>query len=166
MGTERVCLKPIRLNLGCGNNIRTGYINIDFEEHEGVDMILDLNECKLPFGDNTVDEIILFHVLEHITDRYGLIRECWRVLKPNGILHMKLPTKIVDITHQSYEHRKDYFYPLYNKVEIGGFQSDNLFELVYVKGHRRLSDLFWRFRDWFLNLFTTEWEYKLRKVKK
>lgn len=166
MGAERVCLKPIRLNLGCGNDIRTGYINIDFEHHEGVDMVLDLNQYKLPFGDNTVDEIILFHVLEHLTDRYRFIKECWRVLKPDGILHIKLPAKWIELGHQSWEHRKDYFYTVTNDVKETGFQSKKMFEPIYIKGHRKISHLFYRFRDWVLNLFTTEWEYKLKKVRK
>jgi len=158
--------KPIRLNLGCGNDIKEGYTNIDFEKHDGIDMVIDLNECKLPFDDSSVDEIILFHVLEHLTDRYKFIKECYRVLKPDGILHIKLPVKWIELGHQSWEHRKDYFYTVCNKSMPTGFQSEKLFDLLYVKGHRKLHLLFYRFRDWLLNLFTTEWEYELRKVKK
>lgn len=159
--------KPIRLNVGCGKDIRTGYINIDFEPAEGVDMVIDISKCKLPFKDNSVDEILLSHVLEHIPNRYKFIMECWRVLKPNGILHVKLPAKWVRIEHESYEHTKDYFYTVCNEDKKSGVQGKKLFNLVYQKRHlHSIWNLLIRFRDWFLNLFTDEWEYVLRKVKK
>ena len=39
-----------KLNLGCGNDIRQGYINLDVAELDGVDVVWDVNKLPLPFG--------------------------------------------------------------------------------------------------------------------
>jgi predicted SAM-dependent methyltransferase len=157
-------VEAIKLNLGCGYDIKEGYINIDMKQNNGVDIVVDLNECKLPFEDNTVDEIYMAHILEHIIDRYTFIQECYRVLKPNGVLLVKLPVGAVNLAHQSYFHRYDYFKCITDDKKTGGFQKNSQFKVVYQKRRlRRLISLYYRFRDWFLNLFTDEWEYKLEK---
>ena len=83
----------VRLHLGCGQDVRKGYINIDkFDTRcSGViqgDM-LDLAE----FDDESVDEILMIEVIEHLDFKeleIGL-REWQRVLKPEGFLHTECP---------------------------------------------------------------------------
>jgi len=51
----------------------------------------------LPFQDNSIDRIIAFHVFPHIKGKILTLKECWRVLKPNGelaILHSHSSEKI------------------------------------------------------------------------
>jgi autotransporter strand-loop-strand O-heptosyltransferase len=82
----------IKLNLGCGNDIREGYINIDRYNNTGlVDMKADIS--SLPFKEMSVSEIFTNHVFEHIgiNEIYGVLDEWKRVLKPNGKLRMNLP---------------------------------------------------------------------------
>lgn len=43
------------------------------------------------FPDNTVDEILAFHVLEHIHNLIPLMDELHDALKPDGFLHIKVP---------------------------------------------------------------------------
>lgn len=46
----------------------------------------DLNEYKLPFGDNTFDIAIAFSVFTHIPLPWeGYLKEINRILKPNGV---------------------------------------------------------------------------------
>lgn len=82
----------MKLHLGCGDVIREGYINIDARALPGVDMVLDLSE-KLPFGDNSVDEIYSHHLIEHLTQTQGmnLVMECYRVLKAGGTVMFCCP---------------------------------------------------------------------------
>ena len=69
--------KLIKLNLGCGSDYRRGYINAD-RVRGRVDVVLDLNVLPYPFSDNTVDEILLRHVLEHVDDLRKVMDELWR----------------------------------------------------------------------------------------
>ncbi|MCG6870655.1 MAG: methyltransferase domain-containing protein [Gammaproteobacteria bacterium] len=81
----------LRLNLGCGRDIRSGFINIDINELPGVDLVADLNHCELPFESDTVQEIICHDILEHVSNYPRLLREIYRVLVPGGIVRIKVP---------------------------------------------------------------------------
>ena len=56
----------MKLNLGCGNKIIDGYVNVDKYDTYNIDIKHDLEKFPYPFEDDTVEEIILSHVLEHI----------------------------------------------------------------------------------------------------
>ncbi len=47
---------------------------------------------RLPFQDNTFDRIIASEVLEHIHNDEDALQELFRVLKPNGILAITVPS--------------------------------------------------------------------------
>lgn len=82
----------MKLNLGCGDKILEGYENFDMFPSDCRVKKLDLNRLPLPFGDGVADEIILCHVLEHLTVHpYDVIRECYRILKSDGVLRVSLP---------------------------------------------------------------------------
>ncbi len=87
--------KMIKLNLGCGNDIKTGWINIDSGEHFGeknLDIIVDLSQ-GIPFPENSVDYIFNEHFIEHLTREEGILflQEAFRVLKTNGIIRIACP---------------------------------------------------------------------------
>lgn len=82
---------PVRLNLGCGSDVRDGYVNVDkFPANEDV---VQADFPILPFAKNHADEIVLSHVLEHFgfKDALTLCQEMVRVLKPGGIAHIEVP---------------------------------------------------------------------------
>ena len=79
-----------RLDIGCGNRKHEGYIGIDFEYKEGVDIVRDL-EKGLPFDDDSVDEIFASHILEHLNELNFVMEECYRVLKKGGIMRIIVP---------------------------------------------------------------------------
>lgn len=78
------------LDLGCGknkfksSNPNDVVIGIDKHKLEGVDIVHDLEKTPYPFEDNEFDEIVAHHIIEHIQNFFGLMEECWRILKPKG----------------------------------------------------------------------------------
>ena len=90
----------LRLNIGCGFKHIEGWVNIDSEEAAQPDVVHDLEQHPWtgtdgPLEDSSVDEIIARHAIEHIGEtiagRKALWQEMYRVLKPNGLLHISVP---------------------------------------------------------------------------
>jgi predicted SAM-dependent methyltransferase len=79
-----------KLNVGCGFDLKEGYINLDVVDYGG-NMIHDLNSVPYPFEDNTFDEIFCSHILEHVNNFHSTISEIYRILKPGGILVVYAP---------------------------------------------------------------------------
>jgi hypothetical protein len=81
----------LKLNLG-SNEVRIpGFLNVDIVAHKNVDIIADAS--ALPQDDNSVDEILASHLLEHFDFHQGkkALKEWFRVLKPGGRLTIELP---------------------------------------------------------------------------
>lgn len=87
--------RPLRLNLGCGDKILPGYVNVDVVEARAgrrPDVICDLHDL-VPFADDCADEILSVHVVEHFWrwEVADVLREWVRVLKPGGRLVVECP---------------------------------------------------------------------------
>jgi predicted SAM-dependent methyltransferase len=96
-----------KLNLGCGNDIRQGYVNLDFFNFKGVDVIWNINKFPYPFKDNSFSEIIISHVLEHVDDVVRVMEEVWRISKPGAIIKIGVPyysglNAVTDPTHKHF----------------------------------------------------------------
>lgn len=74
---------PLKLDLGCGPNKREGFIGVDERQFDGkVDVVTDLRK-KWPWKDDSVDEVVASHFLEHLDgmERVHFVNELYRVLK-------------------------------------------------------------------------------------
>jgi predicted SAM-dependent methyltransferase len=82
--------KPLRLNLGCGDVIMEGWINVDLF-HPKAQVRADAKD--LCMFDNSVDEIYASHLIEHFDFQEGLkaLKEWYRVLKIGGKLVIETP---------------------------------------------------------------------------
>lgn len=78
-----------RVNLGCGDDFRQGWINIDIRPAGNI--IADVR-C-LPLKEGSVSVIVANDILEHFwhLETPGLLREWHRVLRPWGLLEVKVP---------------------------------------------------------------------------
>ena len=83
----------MKLNLGCGTDVREGWTNLDNHNTNGADVVFDLDKIfegeKLPFEDNTFEEIICYHVLHTFIYPFPIIQELIRVCKVGGIIDIK-----------------------------------------------------------------------------
>lgn len=59
-------------------------------DHIGQFLTVNLNE-PFPFPDASMDAIAAISVLEHVFDVYAFVRECNRILRPDGVLVIEVP---------------------------------------------------------------------------
>lgn len=80
------------LNVGCGNKFHIDWVNVDMVSNSPEVISANLIE-GIPFPDESFDVVYHSQVLEHIPkeDASGFIKECFRVLKPNGIIRVVVP---------------------------------------------------------------------------
>jgi SAM-dependent methyltransferase len=79
----------MKLNLGCGEDTKAGYLNVDICGTP--EMVCDLSSFPWPWQDNSVEEVYSCHFLEHVPDFEKTILEIHRILKPDGIIHFRVP---------------------------------------------------------------------------
>lgn len=81
------------LNLGSHNKRVEGYVNVDVQDLENVDIVHDLTKFPYPFDSNTIEEIFMEEFLEHISFRftYSVLKECYRIIKPQGVISIQVP---------------------------------------------------------------------------
>ena len=101
-------LNKVKLNLGCGSKKLDGYINIDKYDTYNPDIIHDLEKFPYPFEDNSINEILLSHVLEHIGQNpdifNSIIKEFYRICVHGAKIDIRVPHPrhddfIADPTH-------------------------------------------------------------------
>jgi SAM-dependent methyltransferase len=80
------------LHLGCGPKYLPGFVNIDGNLFNKLDLWLDVRN-GLPFASNSADSIYSTHMFEHFypDELQLLLRECLRVLKPGGGIRLIVP---------------------------------------------------------------------------
>lgn len=83
----------VKLNLGCGITKLKGYINIDATKSCKPDIVCDVSRETLPFKPATVDEVVMFHTIEHIQKVFHVrtFLEIGRVLKKGGRFIVSYP---------------------------------------------------------------------------
>jgi predicted SAM-dependent methyltransferase len=112
-------LGEVVLELGAGANPHPrATIHHDRIVHSNwIDVAHDLTSFPWPWDDGSVDAIIAIDVFEHLKDvevRVWL-DECWRILKPAGLLVMRLPAwtnplSYRDPTHHRVFHEESFSY--------------------------------------------------------
>ena len=109
-------LKPspplTRLHLGCGTDIRAGWINLDRRKLPGVDIVADLDACaraRLPFSDDSIEEFYASHVLEHVHDTLSLMQELHRIAKPGAKAVFRVPYGSSDDADEDPTHVRRFF---------------------------------------------------------
>lgn len=77
----------VTLDIGCGQRKVPGSIGVDIRRTKEVDVVADV--CCLPFKSESVDEILCFQTLEHVSDLLKAMEEIHRVLKWGGEQQLK-----------------------------------------------------------------------------
>lgn len=137
----------MKLHLGAGNDIRPGYINCDLTAHRPeIDFFWNLETDPWPQGFvGVTEEILASDVIEHLNDPVKFLDNCWDMLMPGGVLHLKAcgwqnPNFHVDPTHKhAYDlHSFDYFDPDTVLGKEYGFYSSKRWKILeknWDRGH-------------------------------
>jgi SAM-dependent methyltransferase len=110
---QLIVAPDIKLDLGAGRNPIPGFTSVDLYAPDSA-VKCDLFKLpwkdmagKLLWSDNSVSEIHASHFVEHIPreKRWPFFEECYRVLKPGGIMRIIVPSwkserAIGDMTHE------------------------------------------------------------------
>lgn len=119
----------MKLNIGCGHDVKQGWVNLDISPIEGVDVVHDLSDLPLPFEDNTFDYILCMDVLEHL-EYIPVLKDLHRILKPSGTIKIQVPHFTSRYSFGDPTHRKLF--------------SIMTFEF-FVKGNKHLRDYYFDF---------------------
>ncbi len=117
-----------KLNLGCGMDIKNGWINVDCVKNMGVDKVFDLNQFPYPFKENQFDLILLNAILEHLDNPEKVIEEIWRISKHSAKIFISVPHFSCWQTWGDITHKR-------------AFNSTSLFPFSIKKSHRSSSSL-------------------------
>jgi predicted SAM-dependent methyltransferase len=85
--------KDLLVNIGCAEEGKPGWVNVDVVRAAGVNCIYDCRR-DLPFADASVRGIFTEHFLEHIDyteELPSFLSECHRVLVPGGVMRIIVP---------------------------------------------------------------------------
>ena len=97
-----------KINIGCGAEILDGYINLDYKDQKGVDVIWDINKTPWPFKDNTFSESFCSHTLEHIEDIQSTMKEIWRISKPGAKITIRVPHFSCGVYYRDITHKRPF----------------------------------------------------------
>jgi SAM-dependent methyltransferase len=78
-------------DVGCGMNKVPGAFGIDIFKYENVDQVVDLNSTPWPIAENSFDFIVVRHVIEHIDNLTGFMKELHRISRPSAEIYFETP---------------------------------------------------------------------------
>ncbi len=129
----------MKLNLGCGNDIRQGWVNVDSVSLPGVDRIHDLDSFPYPFEDREFDEVAAKDVLEHLDKVIPVLEEMYRIMKPGAELFIEVPfwnswRTVSDPTHKRgfNEIMWEFFDPDKERCKLRPYYSIARFRIVSI----------------------------------
>ena len=168
-----------KLNVGCGRDILKDWINLDCISMPGIDIVADIDQCRdkpLPVDDNSIDEFLLSHVIEHLHNPLPLMQELYRIATPDAVALIKVPHGSSDDAFEDPTHIRQYFHgsfgyfsqPFYWKADYGyrgDWQAKKIQFLVPASNNRGLTadDIFAKVKT--LRNQVTEMVVELHAVK-
>jgi methyltransferase family protein len=85
----------VKLNMGCGNNKLPDFTNVDLFPECGPDQVVDLDAVPWPWADNSVDEVLFNHSLEHLGAEsrtfLAIMKELYRVCRKDALVRINVP---------------------------------------------------------------------------
>jgi len=155
------------LDLGCGQRKIPGATGTDLRRLEGVDVVHDLARGPYPFATSCADEVHLNHVLEHMPDAIKVLEEVWRITKPGGSVHIRVPhytgpyawkdpTHVRCFTSESFDYFGSNIYSYYTAARFR--VADVRLRYFWDPSYRRVYNWWAAVVQWVLDLHPTFFE--------
>jgi hypothetical protein len=85
----------IKLNMGCGYDLRAGWVNVDHFAGCNPDQVVDLEVFPWPWSDNSVSAVSFQHSLEHLGAEtkvfLKMMQELYRVCENGAVVDITVP---------------------------------------------------------------------------
>lgn len=141
-----------KLHLGCGDRYIPGFVHIDVVYYDHIDYLTPVDDLMI-YENDSVDLIYNCHVLEHFHRKKVLrvLKEWYRVLKPNGILRTSVPdfsrlcevyleTKDINLVIGPIVGNQKYLYNIHYNI----FDHISLVKILKKAGFRKIVRYDWR----------------------
>ncbi|MBI3034055.1 hypothetical protein HYY72_02755 [Candidatus Woesearchaeota archaeon] len=135
-----------KLNMGCGTDIREGYVNLDFIKNEGVDVVHDLEKTPYPFNEDQFEEVIAFNILTLIKNLSEVMEELYRISKNGAVIKIIVPHYNQHLPHTDPTTKR--------------FFSPETFDFFSVNSSNNLGN-----KSLFVKKFTKKAKFKIVKLK-
>jgi len=138
--------KSKKLHLGCGKNIKKGWVNLDLMALPGVDVVHNLNKFPYPFKDNQFEKIFSDNVLEHLEDLIKPLEELYRICKNKSTIEIIVPLAPTMHAFRDPTHKLFFTYRTFEYFQEGhvfNYYSKSKFKIIERKiiFHNRLGFL-------------------------
>lgn len=85
----------MKLNMGCGHRKREGYVNVDMFDACAPDVLWNLETVPWPWADDSADEVLFQHSMEHLGQAtpvfLGIMRELYRICRNGATVQIDVP---------------------------------------------------------------------------
>ena len=140
----------MKLNLGCGRTRKDGWTNVDCVEVDGVtDMVVDLDGPDLThmLDEDSVEESVGEHVIEHLHRPLEFMAALWHVTAPGGTVTFETPYGSSDDAWEDPTHVRPWFMnswgyfsqPFYFRADYGYAADWRLVDLTLAVDAERWS---------------------------
>jgi predicted SAM-dependent methyltransferase len=134
--------RALKIHLGCGSDIKAGWINIDLslghlpKLNNGLssDTVFINHDLRsgLPLEDGSCKFIYSSHFFEHLEYQDGLklMRDCYRVLEPRGVFRIVLPDIVA--LFEAYRRRDESYFELLDNFLESRVEPETKTQIDYV----------------------------------
>lgn len=138
-----------RVHLGCGNQLKSGWLNIDWcrpckpsHDAEFVQADCSMDVLTNIAGEHTTDYVFSEDFLEHVPSdrRVHVINQCWAVLREGGVMEHYVPNAGSRNDYGSPTHLSHWNLQIFDHFDVDSYRwkKDRCFEGI-VGGFRRIS---------------------------
>ncbi|MBD2104416.1 methyltransferase domain-containing protein [Leptolyngbya sp. FACHB-261] len=158
---------PYKLHLGCGAIKFESWVNIDLHlSSRAADISWDLSQ-GIPLEDGSCEFLYCEHFLEHMNAEQGVafLRECYRVLRSDGVIRIAMPSLdvLIEKSYQGNWREQDWLtWPGFEFIQTRAemlnicfrswghqwlYDREELYRRLSEAGFEKIRDVEWRVSD-------------------